>query len=68
MSRSRRLRLITESNKQTVLYTLNEKNGSRVFRKQHNAYEFGMITRDLECPRHDVCIMCSYDTDADFEN
>ena len=28
-----------------------------------------MITRDLECPWHDYCIICSYDvTGADFEN
>ena len=28
-----------------------------------------MITRDLECPWHDNCIICSYDvTGADFEN
>ena len=28
-----------------------------------------MITRDLECPRHDYCVICSYDvTGADFEN
>ena len=28
-----------------------------------------MITRDLECPWHDNCIICSYDVMvADFEN
>ena len=28
-----------------------------------------MISRDLECPWHDYCIICSYDvTGADFEN
>ena len=27
-----------------------------------------MITRDLECPWHDYCIICSYDVKgADFE-
>ena len=27
------------------------------------------VTCDLECPRHDYCIICSYDfRDADFEN
>ena len=37
--------------------------------KQHKAREFGMITRDLECPWHDYCIIRSYDvTAADVEN
>ena len=30
-------------------------------RKQHKAHELDMITRDIECPKHDYCIICSYD-------
>ena len=31
--------------------------------------ELDMITRDLECPWHDYCIIYSYDVTAvDFEN
>ena len=29
--------------------------------KQHKAHELDMITRDIECPKHDYCIICSYD-------
>ena len=37
--------------------------------KQHKACELDMITRDLECPWHDYCMICNYDvTGADFEN
>ena len=37
--------------------------------KQHNACKLDMITRDLECPWHDYCIICSYDVmGADFES
>ena len=33
------------------------------------AGELDMITRDLESPWHDNCVICSYDvTGADFEN
>ena len=38
-------------------------------KKQHKAHELDMITRDLECPWHDYCIICSYDdTGTDSEN
>ena len=38
-------------------------------RKQHKVHDHDMITRDLECPWHDYCIICSYDVmGADFEN
>ena len=37
--------------------------------KKHKALEPDMITCDLECPRHDYCIVCSYDVmGADFKN
>ena len=35
--------------------------------KSYTAVTHDMITRDLECPRHDYCIICSYDvTGADL--
>ena len=30
-------------------------------REQHKAHELDMITRDIKCPWHDYCIICSYD-------
>ena len=37
--------------------------------KQHKARELDIITRGLECPWHDYCIICRYDVKgADFEN
>ena len=37
--------------------------------KQPKVREFDLTTRDLGCPWHDHCIICSYDvTGADFEN
>jgi len=37
--------------------------------KQHKARELDIITRNLECPWHDYCIICRDDvTGADFKN
>ena len=81
ISRSRRQITLTKTliilditKTELFYYTLNEKNWTSCFcfftdGEQHKARELDIITRDLECPWHGYCIICSYDVmDADFVN
>ena len=62
----------TESSNCLIIHWTKQKKSCFCFftdGKHHKACKLDMIMRDLECPWHDYCIICSYDiTGTDFKN